>query len=302
MQIMAGMAQSARCTHLVSPTIAFARLISQLVLLVRAQLLRLRRRRAEGASDTTRTDTSLCREQRLSRVAHRFSNDATATWWRTRNHYRFLSLSFLAQDDFEGHDNRWISNVVAYIDGAALHNGYGGTIGDPGQGILDGHEHYFFNNTVALTKDDPYVIPICRCARRPWRRGLEVMRGSLAVTATSDTFAPPQRAAVARRLFPMPHALSESLLAAAAGRRRWATIRCGRRRVTSPYAASRPRASRAPPARRGPPPSTTTSSASRGGSSSRRARGRALGGMGFSLCATVRGDGGRRSRSRERSE
>ena len=51
-------------------------------------------------------------------------------------------------------------NVVAYIDGAALHNGYGGTVGDPGNGILDGHIQQLTNNKIVLG-GAKYSLPIC---------------------------------------------------------------------------------------------------------------------------------------------
>ncbi len=65
------------------------------------------------------------------------------------------------QNDFEGHDNIWSYNVVAWISSYALHNGYGGTVGQPGNGYLDGHEDMFLNNIVALPRDGTYALPIC---------------------------------------------------------------------------------------------------------------------------------------------
>jgi hypothetical protein len=36
------------------------------------------------------------------------------------------------KDDFEGHSNSWANNVVALDTNPALHNGYDGTVGTPG--------------------------------------------------------------------------------------------------------------------------------------------------------------------------
>ena len=72
-------------------------------------------------------------------------------------------VSSLFPKDFEGHDNIWHDNVVAFPDGNFLHNGYGGTVGTPGKGVLDGHEHQFLNNTCIAGSDraTSWVLPIC---------------------------------------------------------------------------------------------------------------------------------------------
>lgn len=68
-----------------------------------------------------------------------------------------------AKNDFEGHDNWWIGNVVAWCDSYALHNGYGGEVGTPGKApyYLDGHEDMFINNTVAFSHEGDYALPVC---------------------------------------------------------------------------------------------------------------------------------------------
>lgn len=58
---------------------------------------------------------------------------------------------------FQGHDNRWINNVVAFVYQFCLHNGYGGHL-DP---VLPGHEQYLQNNTCVITHDGDYALPIC---------------------------------------------------------------------------------------------------------------------------------------------
>jgi hypothetical protein len=80
----------------------------------------------------------------------------------------FFPLSFFhssppyrLKNDFEGTDNHWIGNVIAFVDGALLHNGYGGQIGQPGKGYLDGHEAMFINNTAIVNYDGSYAKPIC---------------------------------------------------------------------------------------------------------------------------------------------
>jgi hypothetical protein len=39
--------------------------------------------------------------------------------------------------------------------------GYGGQVGTPGQGQLDGHEDSFTSNTLVLNQDGDYTKPIC---------------------------------------------------------------------------------------------------------------------------------------------
>jgi hypothetical protein len=58
--------------------------------------------------------------------------------------------------------NKWIDNVVAYIDSYALHNGYGGTVGTPGNGMRDQYADQFVGNTVVLPKDGTYALPLCQ--------------------------------------------------------------------------------------------------------------------------------------------
>ena len=89
------------------------------------------------------------------------------------------------KNDFEGHDNWWISNVIAFPGSYMLHNGYGGTIGAPGQGILDGHEQMFINNTCFTEHASTnYARPICS------GRGKTIMSGTRLVNpdgnATTD--------------------------------------------------------------------------------------------------------------------
>ena len=58
---------------------------------------------------------------------------------------------------------QWINNVVAFPGRYALHNGYGGEVGTPGNGIKDGHEHRLIGNIVALQIDagTNYALPVC---------------------------------------------------------------------------------------------------------------------------------------------
>ena len=76
------------------------------------------------------------------------------------------------QNDFEGHDNWWSDNVIAYC-GLLLHNGYGGTVGTPGRGILDGHEQKFIDNKALVGYSGSYAKPLCTGTR-----GATVMSGT----------------------------------------------------------------------------------------------------------------------------
>jgi hypothetical protein len=52
-------------------------------------------------------------------------------------------------------------NLYAFLTGNGLNNGYGGTVGTPGAGMLDGHEDVFVGNTVVQQNDGAYALPIC---------------------------------------------------------------------------------------------------------------------------------------------
>ena len=67
------------------------------------------------------------------------------------------------KNDFEGHDNWWSNNVIAFPQSALLHNGYGGEIGTPGKGYKDGHEDRFWGNIGVLSaKTTVYAKPVCK--------------------------------------------------------------------------------------------------------------------------------------------
>ena len=56
----------------------------------------------------------------------------------------------------------WINNIIAYpSSGYALHNGYNGQVGTPGQGILDGYEQRLIGNVLVSPRDGEYALPIC---------------------------------------------------------------------------------------------------------------------------------------------
>ena len=66
------------------------------------------------------------------------------------------------KNDFEGHDNTWARNVIAFPSSYILHNGYGGQVGTPGHGILDGHAQQFIDNVALSTRsNEVYALPIC---------------------------------------------------------------------------------------------------------------------------------------------
>lgn len=85
----------------------------------------------------------------------------------------FSPLSTGLKNDFEGHDNWWLGNVIAFPSGPLLHNGYGGKVGDPGKGYLDGHEDGFVGNTAIVGYEGSYAKPIC-----PGSPGTTVMNSS----------------------------------------------------------------------------------------------------------------------------
>ena len=55
-------------------------------------------------------------------------NDDGSSWYISRGNF-FVYGGGGLKNDFEGTDNHWIGNVIAFTDGALLHNGYGGQIG-----------------------------------------------------------------------------------------------------------------------------------------------------------------------------
>lgn len=99
-------------------------------------------------------------------------NDDGSSYYYTHHNF-FVYGSGGLKNDFEGHDNWWVSNIVAFPSGLMLHNGYGGTVGTPGQGILDGHEQKFINNFCLTEKASAnYAKPICS------GRGTTIMSGT----------------------------------------------------------------------------------------------------------------------------
>ena len=87
-----------------------------------------------------------------------------------------LAPSFPARslkNDFEGHDNWWIENVIAFPSGPLLHNGYGGQVGQPGKGYLDGHGDGFVGNIGIVSYEGSYAKPICAGSH-----GMTVMNAS----------------------------------------------------------------------------------------------------------------------------
>ena len=68
------------------------------------------------------------------------------------------------KDDFEGHSNSWTNNVVALDTNPALHNGYDGTVGTPGNVpyVKEGFEHTLRSNYLVYFGNDwEYAKPIC---------------------------------------------------------------------------------------------------------------------------------------------
>jgi hypothetical protein len=90
-------------------------------------------------------------------------NDDGSSYYNTHDNF-FVWGAGGMKTDFEGTDSIWDSNVVALSWNPAIHNGYDGTIGTPGNApyCLDGHEHRFTRNQVYYFGDDwTYAMPIC---------------------------------------------------------------------------------------------------------------------------------------------
>lgn len=83
-------------------------------------------------------------------------NDDGSCYYYTHHNF-FVYGNGGLKNDFQGHDNIWTDNVIAYITQYAAHNGYGGSLADQ----LDGHEDQLLRNTVVLTHDGDYALPIC---------------------------------------------------------------------------------------------------------------------------------------------
>lgn len=86
-------------------------------------------------------------------------NDDGSSYYAVRSNV-FLYGDGGQKSDFEGHDNLAEDNLYAFIRYLS-HNGYGSTIGSPGEGVLPGHEHRCTGNTAVLTSDGAYALPIC---------------------------------------------------------------------------------------------------------------------------------------------
>jgi len=106
-------------------------------------------------------------------------NDDGSSYYLTTSNF-FVYGGGGLKNDFEGHDNVWAFNIVAYANSYALHNGYGGTVGTPGNGMKDDHVDMFYNNTVVLPNDGTYALPICSGT------GKTVMSGNTLYTPTGN--------------------------------------------------------------------------------------------------------------------
>lgn len=87
-------------------------------------------------------------------------NDDGSSYYTSESNF-FVYGGGGLKSDFEGHDNWWIDNVIAFPDGPLLHNGYGGQVGTPGNGYRDGHEDGFVGNLGFVDYDGSYAKPIC---------------------------------------------------------------------------------------------------------------------------------------------
>jgi len=84
-------------------------------------------------------------------------NDDGSSYYHTHHNF-FVYGGGGLKNDFQGHDNRWENNVVAFISSYCIHNGYGGNM-DP---VLPGHEQHLINNTCIINHDGDYGLPICK--------------------------------------------------------------------------------------------------------------------------------------------
>lgn len=86
-------------------------------------------------------------------------NDDGSCYYNTHDNF-FVYGGGGLKADFEGHDNWWSNNAVLWV-GLGLHNGYGGVVGTPGEGYVQGHQPRFWNNQVVLNSDGNYAMPVC---------------------------------------------------------------------------------------------------------------------------------------------
>jgi len=83
-------------------------------------------------------------------------NDDGSSFYHTHDNFFSYGGGGL-KSDFQGHTNRWVNNIVAFVSQYCLHNGYGGPLGP----VLPGHEQWLLNNTCVLNHDGNYALPIC---------------------------------------------------------------------------------------------------------------------------------------------
>jgi hypothetical protein len=89
-------------------------------------------------------------------------NDDGSSYYTTFSNF-FVYGGGGQKNDFEGHNSIWHDNVVAYTGSHAIHNGYGGTIGTPGQSpyALPGNQAQHYNNIDIISSDGDYALPVC---------------------------------------------------------------------------------------------------------------------------------------------
>lgn len=76
-------------------------------------------------------------------------NDDGSNYYMTHGNFFVYSGNGM-KNDFGGHDNHHFNNIYAYVGG-----------GFRIVGQLKGHEDYFYNNTVVMTRDGDYGNPTC---------------------------------------------------------------------------------------------------------------------------------------------
>ena len=87
-------------------------------------------------------------------------NDDGSAFYRSESNF-FVYGGGGLKNDWEGHDNTWTNNVIAFPGGPLLHNGYGGQVSTPGNGVKDGHGDFFIGNIGVVDYDSTYAKPLC---------------------------------------------------------------------------------------------------------------------------------------------
>ena len=125
-------------------------------------------------------------------------NDDGSAFYRSESNF-FVYGGGGLKNDWEGHDNEWWNNVIAFPGGPLLHNGYGGQVSTPGKGVKvsrDGRARARTRKTAAQAhpKRPPLICPTpppC-CPRAPAQPGHgDIFVGNIGVVGYDNSYAKP---------------------------------------------------------------------------------------------------------------